>query len=62
MSKFIPYKRLSKKKRQALNATRHGTWTINPVIRKPTNPKAYNRKTARNWKDDPSSVPFVCYR
>ena len=60
MEKFIPYEKLSKKKQRELNAARRGTWTINPVTRKPANPKAYNRKTARNWKDDSNSVPFVC--
>ena len=58
MQKFIPYEKLSKKKQRELNAARRGTWTINPVTRKPANPKAYNRKTARNWKDDSNSVPF----
>ena len=58
MEKFIPYEKLSKKKQRELNAARRGTWTINPVTRKPANPKAYNRKTAQNWKDDSNSVPF----
>ena len=58
MEKFIPYEKLSKKKQRELNAARRGTWTINPVTRKPANPKAYNRKTARKWKDDSNSVPF----
>ena len=57
MEKFIPYEKLSKKKQRELNAARRGTWTINPVTRKPANPKAYNRKTARTWKDDSNSVP-----
>ena len=60
MEKFIPYEKLSKKKQRELNAARRGTWPINPVTRKPENPKAYHRKTARNWKDDSNSVPFVC--
>ena len=60
MEKFIPYEKLSKKKQRELNASRRTTWTLNPVTRKPANPKAYNRKTARNWKDDSNSVPFVC--
>ncbi|MBR7009566.1 MAG: hypothetical protein IKI02_01500 [Oscillospiraceae bacterium] len=59
MEKFIPYEKLSKKKQRELNAARRGTWTINPVTRKPANPKAYNRKTARKWKDDSHSVPFA---
>ena len=58
MEKFIPYEKLSKKKQRELNAALRGTWTINPVTRKPANPKAYNRKTARNWKDDSNSVLF----
>ncbi|MBR6413116.1 MAG: hypothetical protein IKS21_00715 [Oscillospiraceae bacterium] len=62
MEKFIPYEKLSKKKQRELNAARRGTWTINPVTRKPANPKAYNRKTARNWKDDSDSVLLLfCY-
>ena len=59
MEKFIPYEKLSKKKQRELNAARRGTWTINPVTRKPANLKAYNRKTARTWKDDSNSVPFI---
>ena len=61
MEKFIPYEKLSKKKQRELNAARRGTWTINPVTRKPANPKAYNRKTARNWKDDSNSVLFYFF-
>ena len=59
MTKFVPYEKLSKKKQRELNAARRGTWTVNPVTRRPANPKAYNRKTARKWKDDSSSVPFL---
>ena len=58
MEKFIPYEKLSKKKRRELDKARRGTWALNPVTRRPENPKAYNRKTARNWKDDSNSVPF----
>ena len=58
MEKFIPYEKLSKKKQRELNAARRSTWAINPVTRKPANPKAYNRQTARKWKDDSNSVPF----
>ena len=59
MEKFIPYEKLSKKKQRELNASRRTTWALNPVTRKPANPKAYNRKTARKWKDDSNSVSFV---
>ena len=61
MEKFIPYEKLSKKNQRELNAARRGTWTINPVTRKPANPKAYNRKTARKWKDDSHSVPVALF-
>lgn len=56
MDKFIPYEKLSKKKQRELNAARRGTWVLNPVTCKPANPKAYNRKAARNWEDDSNSV------
>lgn len=60
MEKFIPYEKLSKKKKRELDARRRGTWTINPVTRKPPNPKAYNRKKAQRWREDDSvSVPSV---
>lgn len=54
MEKFVPYSKLSKKKQRALNAERRTTWQINPVTRKPANPKAYNRKKAQDWKRDRS--------
>ncbi len=58
MEKFIPYEKLSKKKKRELDAKRRGTWAIDPTVRKPANPKAYNRKTAQKWRDDdPASVP-----
>lgn len=60
MEKFIPYEKLSKKKKRALDTMRRGTWgAIKPVTRKPENSKAYNRKKALDWrKDFPDSVPF----
>lgn len=52
MEKMIPYEKMSKKQKRALNASRRGTWgALNPVTRKPANPKAYNRKKARNWNE-----------
>ena len=47
MEKFVPYEKLSKKEQQKINKARRGTWgDLNPVTRKPTNSKAYNRKRA----------------
>ena len=61
MEKFIPYAKLSKKKKRELDSRRRSTWTINPVTRKPTNPRAYNRNKAQKWRiNDPVSVPCFC--
>ena len=60
MDKFIPYEKLSKKKKRELNAKRRQTWGINPVTRKPQNPKAYNRKKAqrKDYDDYPNAFSF----
>ena len=53
MEKFIPYEKLSKKEKRKLDAAKRNTWgELNPVTRKPENPKAYNRKRAQDWKKD----------
>ena len=53
MEKFIPYEKLSKKKQREISASRRNSWgALNPVTRKPQNPKAYNRKTAQGRYDD----------
>jgi hypothetical protein len=60
MEKFIPYEKLSKKKKRALNLSKRGSWgAISPVTRRAENPKAYNRKKARTWIDDSSAGPFA---
>ena len=60
MEKFIPYEKLSKKQQRERNKLRRGSWgAVNPVTRKPANPKAYNRQKARRWKYDPPDVPSV---
>ena len=57
MDKFIPYEKLSKKKKRQLDAEKRGSWYgLNPITRKPKNPKAYDRKKARCWRDDSSNV------
>ena len=44
MDKFIPYDKLSKKARRALDQKRRGTWgTVNPAARLEANPKAFKR-------------------
>lgn len=60
MEKFIPYEKLSKKKQKELSAKKRRTWNgLNPVTRKPQNPKAYNRQKARRWSDDSNTVSFL---
>jgi len=59
MEKFVPYEKLSKKKKKELDSARRGTWYgINPVTRKPENSRAYNRKKTRTWSDDSWAVSF----
>lgn len=62
MEKFIPYEKLSKKKRRELDAARRGSWGgVNPVTKKPQNSKAYNRRKTQDWKRElpPKPVSFV---
>ena len=44
MTNFVPYEKLSKKKKKEMNAKKRNTWNeLNPVTRKPENSRAYNR-------------------
>lgn len=53
MEKFIPFEKLSKRKQKELNARRRGSWRgLDPVTRRPPNPKAYDRKKALRRMDD----------
>ena len=60
MEKFIPYDKLSKKKKRELDKKARGTWgAMNPVTRMPRPSKAYNRRKARKWdRCDPDSGAF----
>ena len=59
LEKFIPYGKLSKKKRRELNAAKRGSWNgISPVTRMSSNPKAYNRAKTRNRRFDPDFASF----
>lgn len=60
MEKFIYFEKLSKKKQRELMTQRRGTWGgLNPVTRKPENPRAYDRKKARKWSEDSMTVSSV---
>jgi hypothetical protein len=47
MEKFVPYQKLSKKKKRELDLKRRQTWAVSPVTRKAQNKKVYNRKKTR---------------
>ena len=56
MNDFIPYEKLSKKKKRELDNARRSTWgALSPVTRRPVSPKAYNRSKARKWNYDNSA-------
>ena len=53
MEKFIPYEKLSKKQKRALDAARRNGWGgLSPVTRRPANPKAYQRKKTRRGSEE----------
>ena len=48
---FIPYSKLSKRKRREIDLSRRKTWgPLHPATRKPVPPKAYVR--SKNKKED----------
>ena len=60
MEKFIPYKKLSKKRKRELDLKKRKTWAISPVTRKPENPRAYNRrKTRKGDHEDFADASFT---
>ena len=61
MEKFIPYEKLSKKEKRKMDLAKRQTWgELNPVTRKPTNSKAYNRKRTQDWKKElPNLASFL---
>lgn len=53
MNRFIPYEKLSKKKKKELDNAKRGSWHgVNPVTRRAESKKTYHRKKALKWKDD----------
>jgi len=50
--RYVPLEKRSKQKRKEHFAAQRGDWGgLNPVTRKPSNPKAYNRKKSGQWRD-----------
>lgn len=57
--KFVPFEKRSKKEKRRLNAQKRSGWGgLNPVTRKPQNPKAYNRKKVPKIGKDDFTEPF----
>lgn len=64
MKQYVSIKKQQKKVQRAFTAKQRGSWGgLNPVTRKPENPKAYNRKKAGQWRTDSShGLPFIYVR
>ncbi len=61
MARFIPYRKLHKKKRQELDRQKRGSWNgVDPVTRRPEDSKAYNRSKAQSWKKETGDALFLC--
>lgn len=59
MEKFVPYEKLSKKKRREFDRAKRNDWgALSPVTRRQENPKAYKRQKAQERNDESDSVPF----
>ncbi len=53
MEKFIPYEKLSKRKKRELDSKKRGSWHgVSPVTKRAESKKTYNRKRALHWKDE----------
>jgi hypothetical protein len=62
MDPFIPLEKMSKKARRAYHRARRTTWgALNPVTRRPENPKAYNRKKVQREGETHDVEPFNLY-
>jgi len=49
MKKFVPLSKQSKQKQKQYHAIKRGSWgALNPVTRKPANPKAYTKAMRRD--------------
>ncbi len=60
MEKFVPYQKLSKKKKRELDLKRRQTWAVSPVTRKAQNKKIYSRKKTRKGDDYDFTDAFFC--
>ncbi|MBR2742738.1 MAG: hypothetical protein IKD89_04020 [Clostridia bacterium] len=62
MKKFVPYEKLSKKERRAIDQKKRGVWNeICPVTRVSKNKKAYDRKRSRSFDEQKLRDFIFCY-
>lgn len=63
MQNFVPYEKLSKKKKRELDRARRGSWHgLDPVTRTKESAKVYTRKRSRSLYDDDGSGSFFAER
>lgn len=55
----IPPDKMGKKAKKAYYSAMRGTWDLNPVTRRPPNPKAYNRKKTPQKGSFPDAASFI---
>lgn len=53
--------KMTKKEKKEYYKQFRGTWSCNPVTRRPPNPKAYNRQKSRSWKKDIPDGVFLLH-
>lgn len=62
MEKFIPFEKLSKRKKREQLAKKRRTWgAVSPVTRAPKNPKAYKRVKARQLNEDDTFTAVLLF-
>lgn len=61
MQKYIPTQKLSKKARKELAKAQRATWgPLNPMTRRPDDPKKYNRQKSRREEKLFDDGIFIC--
>ena len=59
MKDFVPYEKMSKKKKRELDKKQRGTWSISPVTRiAETDKKHYSRKIKHKNSGGDASLPL----
>jgi len=57
--RYIPLNKRSKREQKEYFASRRGSWgDVNPVTKKPPNPKAYNRKKSNHRYEHEPLIGF----